>query len=355
MKQILIICNTYYQLILAIQLRLTLFKNEIVDVMLSDTSVKSFEVYKRLKELHVFNNLKYFEQQSIIYNDNKWSKVVDILKYNFGSIRDIDIEKYDEVIFHNWTFHVFALLDYYEKIHHYPIWSRFEEGLFSYNVDYGTFKSNTRIWTTIKIRNLTKRKNLVGQVSKYYCIYPELRTAYPEWNSVTIPDFSTTAGELKRILNYIFDYHPIHDFRKFLYFSSMTVFDENKLVQEIANVVGKENLLVKVHPRNKTSFYQENDIKVMENSFVPWEIAQMNMDPSGTILLTANSGSFIGITAMMKSHARGYLLFNCVDCDVPFYLKRKQQMGLMLDKLHNMGLCDKISYNIHTIQELNSK
>ena len=60
-RKILFICNTYYQLIVAMQLALTVFEEDEVDVILSDHSVGAKKVADRLQDTRVFRDVLYLE------------------------------------------------------------------------------------------------------------------------------------------------------------------------------------------------------------------------------------------------------------------------------------------------------
>ena len=77
----LFICNTYYQLIIAIQLKLTLFKEDEVSVWISDCSVNSETVADRLNETNIFNyvNKIYTKHSKFAIKD-----IYLIFKNNFG-------------------------------------------------------------------------------------------------------------------------------------------------------------------------------------------------------------------------------------------------------------------------------
>ena len=127
----LIICDTYSQLIEAIQMKITLFKDDIVDIRISDHSVGAEMVSDRLQKLNIFNNVYFVKTKKFIYERTKLESLVDVLKYNFGSIPKVQIKLYDEIIYYNTNLIIFAVGDYYKKIAHECIWSRMEEGLFS--------------------------------------------------------------------------------------------------------------------------------------------------------------------------------------------------------------------------------
>lgn len=65
--------------------------------------------------------------------------------------------------------------------------------------------------------------------------------------------------------------------------------------------MGKDNLIVKTHPRDTRDVYTKNGIKIMKDSNAPWEVIQLNMGESDSVLLTVNSGAFISIMALMEN------------------------------------------------------
>lgn len=334
----LVICTTYSQLLLAVQLKLTLFVDDEIDLWLSDTSQGSEEVFKRLNETFLFHQVIYVRYQDFLYNQGIIKNFRDIISYNFASIKKCEL--YDEVIFYNLTLKIYEISDYYHKIGHRVVWSRFEEGIFSYNTDIGDSK---RIDFTRLIRKITRRPDVFQMISKFYCIFPSLKETHLDWELVRIPDFSTTIRSLCFILNKIFDYVP-EKFSKYIYFASSsdidkTPFGETELVLKLADYVGKENLIVKMHPRDNRSVYTENGVKVMENSYIPWEVIQMNINASEHTLLTVNSGSFISISAMLDKPVKGFFLYNLISCQFKSFRTRNREIHNMITKLHNNNIC----------------
>lgn len=347
----LIICTTYSQLLLAVQLKLTLFKDDEVDLWLSDTSKGSEEVYKRLNDILLFHQVSFVEYQKFLYNQGVAKNLLDVIRYNFGVISEFSF--YDEIIFHNLTLKIYEIADYYHKMDYNTKWSRFEEGIFSYNSDVA--KSH-RVSISRKIRKITNRPDVFLLISRYYCVFPSLKDTYKEWEFVAIPNFSVTINSLRKYLNHIFNYYP-EKLNRYIYFASSsdidnTPFGETELVIKLADYVGKDNLLVKMHPRDKRSVYADHGIKVMENSFIPWEVIQINIKPSDCIFLTVNSGSFITITAMLNKPVLGYFLYNIVNCHTDTFITRKNEIHNMLKKLHELGVCKGIVDDIKDLKAL---
>ena len=86
---------------------------------------------------------------------------------------------------------------------------------------------------------------------------------------------------------------------------------EFELVLKIAKLVGKDNLIIKTHPRDSRTIYAENKLKVYKHSYIPWEAIQFNNDFSDKVLLTVNSGSVLGANLILENRAESYFLFNC--------------------------------------------
>ena len=347
----LIICTTYSQLILAVQLKLTLFKEDLVDLWLSDTSKGAEFVYKNLKDIHLFQKVSYVKYQDFLYNQGVVKNLVDIVRFNFGLIREYPL--YDEIIFYNLTLKIYEIADYYHKIDYNTKWSRFEEGIFSYNTDIA--KSN-RVAITRMLRKFTNRPDVFILISRFYCVFPSLKDTHKEWEFVAIPDFSVTISSLRDYLNHIFNYYP-EKLNRYIYFASSsdidkTPYGETNFVLKLADYVGKDNLLVKMHPRDNRSVYADYGIKVMENSYIPWEVIQMNIESSECTFLTVNSGSFISITAMLNKPVCGYFLYNSIKCFSATFTTRKNEIHNMLTKLHNIGVCKGIVDDIKDLEAL---
>ncbi|HDL0873029.1 TPA: hypothetical protein PWS53_002863, partial [Enterococcus faecium] len=68
MKKILVLANTYYQIIVAIQMKNTIFSDEYVEIIISDHSKNTKEIAKKIEEKKVFDGCHYLESKS--FDDN---------------------------------------------------------------------------------------------------------------------------------------------------------------------------------------------------------------------------------------------------------------------------------------------
>lgn len=120
------------------------------------------------------------------------------------------------------------------------------------------------------------------------------------------------------------------------------------MVLQIAEMVGKENLVVKTHPRDFRTVYEEAGLMVSRESAIPWEIIQLNHDFSKHIFISLSSGSLVTAMAMLDDNIRGYYLYPLLrGKNKGFDMKYERMIGETLQELHDMRKCK-------TVQIVNS-
>ena len=337
----LFLCTTYYQLIVSIHLRLTKFHNDTVDVWLSNHSTNAETVGNRLKELKVFDSYQF-----IMTNHNKLrpSEILKLVKNNQKIFTQFNVCFYDEIIFFNLEPILFSIKKYYKKNKFNFILSRMEEGIFSYKTG---FPSGKYVKILRLVDKLKGERDIVDTIKNYYCFFPDLMDRKYEMIVNKIPPITKKLNELKNILNYIFDYKPEKITEKYIFFSSSSdiecnTFGEIQIVLNIANKVGKKNLLVKMHPRDTKEIYKNYGINVLKSSYIPWEVIQLNWIEQDKVLLTVNSCAFINISSLLNQDINGYFFLNEVKNKSDAFLKRQREIEDILNKLHSMELIKNI-------------
>lgn len=103
--------------------------------------------------------------------------------------------------------------------------------------------------------------------------------------------------------------------QKYIYFASIGDCESEKPVGEVeiatkaAELVGKENLIVKVHPRDMSNEFEKQGLLVDTNSEVPWEAIQLSQDFSNHVFLTTSSSSVISVNCLLNIHPKTYFLY----------------------------------------------
>ena len=308
MRNILVICDTYYQLIVAIQLKATLFKDERVSCILTDYCVGADRVVKRLKKECFFEKTFFYRKHE------RKNTIVSKLQSISGAITGkahyldflMDLAPVDEVIFWIPDKNIFSYL--YRK-NSDIVCSKFEEGIGSYLNDFMEVSYKTDV-----ARRIFSKKALMDSIENFYCFWPNYYSG--KLKSIRIPTMDATSSALA-ILKRVFEIDEAkraYD-QKYIYFASRYDYmggeqiGEGKIVKKLAEIVGKDNLLVKAHPSDRRTFYKDNGLRVDQNLSVPWEAIHFCIDLSDKVLITSTSMAVISTSLMLQTPPKTVFMY----------------------------------------------
>lgn len=328
-EKVLFFCNTNYQIIMAINIALSVKKNSECYLIISDSSNNSFIYYNNAKKCKIFKRIFYIEHKKIIKELNRYKKYILLFYYQLSKnnpiFYEIKNEYFDEVIAYNLSLSLGLLISQLIKKNNKIKCSRMEEGLISYNyIDNNTLSNVSvlnRILNFFHFNEFIKRQNIL------YCLYPDSYNG--RLQSQQIPMLNYNNYELVNNLNIIFGINNrklIYD-KKYIFFSSILDFDggesigELKLAKEIANLVGYDNLLVKTHPRDNPERFIKEGLNVDTNSTIPWEIIQLNYNFSNHVFISVCSSSVISINLIITNPSKTYYIY-------PFSNYHKNQLAI---------------------------
>lgn len=326
-KKILCVCNTYFQLLTAIQLKHTLLRNDYVAVLVSDHSRNTRQIVQNLKASNCFDAVEFIETKSLDYGEcGIIRKITGIFSAQEGKM-DCDIRLLDEVIFDEFMYFnnglsTVAIGERLYNTNNSLICSQYEESILSYDVaaGHGNFHElSKRMKVVYILQMITGKKRVSDLCQKFYCYYPEHYNG--RCSTVKIPLLNENE-EFKKTISQVFqlDKKKLEYKQKYIFFSSVGDFEgghpigEVDLAKRIAGLVGKENLLVKVHPRDDTGAFEKAGLNIDKNFDVPWEAIQLNYDFSNHVFLTATSTSVLTINLLLEKHPKAYFLYPL--CDV---------------------------------------
>lgn len=313
----LFIIDTYYQLILVIQMKTTLFRNDHFTVLISDHSKNTKMISNIIDEKKVFEECYFIKTMG---NDEKNTKLKDCLSIGLLSsnrygyiLEEIEDCHFDEICCFYVGMEIEALYSILYSLNRNIILSRFEEGLFSYEMGYYSSKKGKLI---SGLRKMRRCKSLEEAMTNFYCYYPSL------YNGILMPigvPLIHMNSETADIIREVFQPDISKYSQKYIFFTSVYDFEggepvgEFELVNKIADLVGKENLLVKTHPRDIRTIYQDNGFNVDKNSSIPWEAIQLSGDFSDKVFMTINSGSVLSGSTMSETPVRTYYMYKLCD------------------------------------------
>ena len=134
MKKRLVISNTYFQLIVAMQMIETLWDKDEVDIIISDQSIDSYNVYKKLIKLNLFHKVYWKENATMCRACTSFYKTLEKMRYIMFGLKDTAITNYayDELVYYNADVYTYGIYDRLKKNNNILICSRYEEGILSY-------------------------------------------------------------------------------------------------------------------------------------------------------------------------------------------------------------------------------
>ena len=352
---VLFVCNTYYQLIVAIQLALTVYSNCTCDLWLSDHSKGSSDVARRLKKESLFREVRY------LHTKDRWYRYSDLkrqsfLRYRvtkafFGGISHKQLDEikagcsYDHILFFNIHDDIRRIVDSSSRKGGVPKLYRMEEGL-------ATCSSKHSHRWSFSQRALDAIRERIGlvpvsrSIEGYYCFIPELCDDDFPFKPLRIPSIRDNREELSNVLARAFNFQSFTHTQPYIFFGSSLRTDgmpvgEERVVSELAKEFGPNNILLKQHPRDESDIYRRLGIHVMESSYIPWEVVQLCSDFSDRTLITCTSGAPLAVTAMLGDDMRvRYLAPDDQDSDeMENYKWAMSTTTPIINKLHDLGIC----------------
>ena len=338
MKKVLMICNTHYQIIIAIQMKMTIKKDESVSILISDHSNNANIVAEQLKkEKDLFEDVYYIETKQFCKRKTSIAGIMSDISHCIKGadiFNEVAVNKYDEVIYYNFDLATVSICEMLYKKNKSITCARFEEGILSYPNN-GSYRY---VSVMCGIRKVLGKLNISKRVKSYYCFYPDLYTG--TLTPISVPIITQNSP----IINILKSCFPVnlqkHSYReKYIFFTSVYDFEgeaaigESEAVREIAELVGSDNLLVKKHPRDSRKVYEELNLHVDNNSSMPWEIIQFQINLSDKVLLTVNSGSVLSSVLMLQDGPKAFYVYNL--CDLSRNSKARASIATIKELLEN--------------------
>lgn len=350
MNRVLGVCNTHYQVLVAIQLKLTVYNDSEFDIIITDIVSNAANVVEMLRKIGIFSKVMHVKVAHMSFT----GFTINDLNVFFKKAMDNDINnvlteknRYKEYLFSNIGGYGTRLGRYVKKYSPKVKFSMFEDGLSSYSNLYGnTIKEFKRERVNKlnlkKFASLIKRKILgaiLAEVSTYWVFRPDVLV----WDcdiAKQIPSIENNKEELKNILNQLYDYENMQDkeIGKVIFFEESYVADgidisDVDLVKTMESIYSKENIFIKRHPRSKINRFGELGYTTNKDYSVPWEVIALNMELNDKVLVTISS------TAV----ANTFLLLNS-DCKMIFKVS-------CIENIEN----ERIKYTIEVIRNINKK
>lgn len=304
-------CDSVYQLMNAIQIKITLLKDEAADLLLSDhTNFDS--LIPSLQESGIFEEVKrlYSKKKADEYwtysKEERKNISKDPQKYVDMDVLD---KEYTEFYISFET--AYAKLMYYAMVKKgmHPKVHLFEDGMATYVCDV-----KKRCMEDGMDHAFYKEDQFIDNIERLLLYDPALfigeKMPFP---IEKIPTIDYKNKEVKDVFHHIFGEAKLPK-QKFIFLEE-AFFDDKipsndlELVLRIAEIVGKDQMIIKLHPRNKVNRFQEYGFQTMQHTQVPWEITLMDEDITDKILFTISSNASITSKLIFEKNMNVVMLY----------------------------------------------
>jgi hypothetical protein len=306
----LIIVGPPFSIIVALIMKYGMFLDDEIDIFLSSKYIGSEMHYEKLKELSLFNNVFYNDSKECYNISNKIHHYFvqarcSLMGCNRLKNCAVYQASYSEII----CIHPTQCLTYDIIASQFKRDVKFEIGILDEgyriytNLLIKTLQSHRKIRELfLKYRTRGKAKSIVDVIQSMYMFAPNLLQWTPtyEVRKIVVPAFDDNI-RLKKDLNNVFHYNDsANDFQyPYIFFENCGyqdtgLNDDFELIRITAECVGKENILVKLHPRTVNNRFSSLGIKTNQDTSIPWEIIVMNMDANDKrTFITVSSAALI--------------------------------------------------------------
>lgn len=320
-KNVLIMCSSSYQILVAMRVIMEKYREDSIDILITDTIAQSDKLYESMKKEPVFSNVYLWKVKGKFDFSKKQMLKDAVFGYRRSSALVYDCEcrnkSYDVFLYANlslFAMHLGNVLLHNNKNLKIEM---FEDGFSTYSAYTGEFFTNS---------NFKKRflRKLFFKTSALYVFNPEIMDWNPHFDLYHInPEYK---GDCLETINRIFDYYSLKDnydadviFFEESYAADGKKVDDVDIVDSIAEYLGKDNIFVKIHPRNPTNRFSEKGYKTNSNISIPWEVILINNSFNHSVFVTLASNAAMNPFFLFQKRTPSFLLFNCTSTPETLY------------------------------------
>ncbi len=325
----LIICETPFQIIVSLIIKQQFTKsNDELDLVVTDTFSGSDRILDKIKEEKKFNNVYFVPIKDIILSKTIMQKIKKLIFVLFPSIMlkkrwMKEIKYYDEIYIGNYDLYTSSLRSFYAFRNYYPKVFMYEEAYISYfPIDemYPIFGFMKFIEWRNKI--LGKEKITRSNLDGWLLFEPNKLLYNPKCSVFKLdreichdPSFIKTVDHIFSVSKVLKNYD-----RKYIIFEEAVLannkdIDDERVFDEIVKIVGRDNAIIKLHPRTSEDRFSKKKIKTLKSDGVPWEALALVGDFSDKVLIAISSSAIPTYKMLIEDKMNAYMLFKFIKTD----------------------------------------
>ncbi|MGN0686908.1 MAG: hypothetical protein ACI4KA_02235, partial [Oscillospiraceae bacterium] len=340
----------------AISLKFHYYPDNPADIILTSTSnLTSYE--DKLKSTGVFDRIYCTEYFVKIHNPVILEKPIEMRSRHpekFDFMPKLDAE-YSDYFMPNAASIFQKMVYYYQvnrgntpRVHLYDDYEQKYTSNFISDFDY-------------EMMNAThpKEKRIWNNVSSFFIYKPELCCNANKTPLIPMPKITADDTKFLNILTALFGKCEMPK-EKYIFFNECFIFenhttDDIELLDAIAQKVGKENIIVKMHPRSGggEDFYRLHGYKIFPEKNIPWEVYAMSPEIDDKVLVSVTSGSTMSPFLLMDKQVYSISLMNLMKLSKRFHAKKPLYRKFFFKALEATNRVNTVSFCPDTKAELN--
>lgn len=331
MKKNLFLCNTVYQVFVALWIANLYHRDDENDFIMTDHMNGAEQLAKNAQKTTLVNHSYYVERKKV---DQSVDYISCFDSYKKRIHPETELAKYDIAFKKKYDILYIANFDGFSQSLFYTLKRKnkemilklFEDGLSTYTTKFeGCYSvcKDPEIGNNLKSRLfqiLFPTYGIVGKIDECLLFSPELL----QWNPGPIrklDPIDVNKEDFREIVNTVYNYSSCTDTydREFIFMEEAYSADRHeigdvKLIDDLAMIVGKENIMVKIHPRNPRNRFKERGYKTNENTSIPWEVIILNTpELNKKTLITICSASVINPRRLFNMNPKVFSVYHCLD------------------------------------------
>lgn len=318
-KRYLIIVGQLFQLMVAAHMKETLLKDGDVDIIIiAGNSAGLRNAYLRIKDMQYFRNVFFVDNDILGSSKDKIKAISKFLcgKYDWKPVSEVLRDnEYDQIISVSETVYVYLLWVYLNVRKKTELYI-YDEGAGVY-LGYNVFETCTLHSICYRLIDavlaLTKRPKVLDKFKGYYLFYPNLIQFQTKYGTYQIPKIETQKPQYRNFIETAFGDISKSDLdAKYIFFEENIEdpsIDDFSLIMKIAEKVGKDNIVVKLHPRRNVDRFSNLGIKVSKSTGIPWEAFLLVNDYKDKVIITISSNVAFSSRLYFKQNLPTIMLY----------------------------------------------
>ncbi len=326
MSKLLFCIDSYYQLIISINLKINIYINDEVDLVLFKTMQNAEKIYKNLLKCGLFRKVYLAETNLNMTKTNsnliqRFPKYFDYLYSMFSPVnytkKLFNIERidfYNELFFYGYRPLIQCIFNACYRVNKNIKCYRMDDGMGSYIKEWNLPKPILRLILEKAMLYTVGFENIEKHIVGFYVPDPKLIKYNLTYELIKLPDYSNPI--LKETLNKLFEFEYDAKLCKksIIYFGMYGKQEVQKdivFLNEISSYIQKEQIAIKVHPRENKNSYMQLNIDVMDKSSSPWELFMINYNFNNVLFVSQMSSAVLSSRIVFNRKGKDVYLYKC--------------------------------------------